>query len=1161
MNRRILGTVLLLVASFCVAVSAAPLPDGRYYLFFDNPKPSLDHEYVPSFVFCLERNGAKWEPVFSGRGYGLPFGLVRKDRVADGSAELDCLVLYFGEGREKKFKGNPEGSLLVEYTLRFRAEGSSGIAGSWRSSKALPHRIPPLHHKPFPPTREGELTGMFVPTRPAGRIPPKPGEHPRFLVRREDVPALKKKYATAWGKNMAAQLDKKDWSRSNSAVGLGLLYQLTGKREYADRARKLIMRDIDSGWWLPISGIHDPAWKAMEGIYAYDLVHDTCDAAFHAKMRRTMRPNMQFLHNYCNIDRGNGAHHSNWSAQYQTGVGMCAMALLADPEPVREEPPLKIARLSPPADLEIKPGTPVLPRGGTRQILQWLAAGPFDLGVGNDGLAELGGVAKARPTNGTTFTLKVKAEPSPESNDGLSIIHYKNAKIPTSTVRGDDLKPLVKEITGRFRKICDDVVGGAKPDKPAAGGKEKKDDLLDELEDSLLSEEERTSADKKAAAAAARTAARKAADRRPKWEVNPTRYMAGPGHKGLIDLREAMGRRCWRTIYFYAVLDNPTPCYVKVYMQNQQRWEPYVYIAGQPFEKNDILFMEAGKYPVMIPWTMTTYVHSHGRPEQDIDFVLAEVSQEKVDRLKRHHAALDAFRKACRETLAGRRAEGVSQDYEALMWLAHSRLVMDRWCSEATGDRGWLIAGECYGRVSLVTAMPFGHAYRNVVGVDPARKPNLGWVVPQAVCRTVFSPDKAVMHSYGRGGGPLGVDLYARGFGFVSDDLKPMALWGWKRTQALADAGKLKAPELVVDKLDPMSAAFAFVNWPAAAGGGIKEKNPAECVPHAVTDTQVLGYTFRNRWKDGNDIVTLLSGFRHAGGDWGGGNFGEMRLAGLGAQWVVHAGWHPRSWPGMHPLESLFKEVRERDRRTGKDGSGMITLDFLDQRGEVRGTRHFAVDYSGKCGAPALFATVDRVPAPPADKVKEAREAYRKTIESIPPPKAKVSIELVASDGDSDLDNLLGEKPNRQEKTQNMSEKEKEIAAKAEFDLLKNSMNRWILSTVKENRIEMAKNGFTITAPNGATLTGTVVGPADPKIWQGEFEIGHEINYWRDHRGAKFRRPVVQIGGGEFFFVIMTLQKGAAPEVKISGSGADAGVTVGGRSVAFDGHRIVLGSK
>ena len=122
-------------------------------------------------------------------------------------------------------------------------------------------------------------------------------------------------------------------------------------------------------------------------------------------------------------------------------------------------------------------------------------------------------------------------------------------------------------------------------------------------------------------------------------------------------------------------------------------------------------------------------------------------------------------------------------------------------------------------------------------------------------------------------------------------------------------------------------------------------------------------------------------------------------------------------------------------------------------------------------------------------------------------------------------------------------------------------MNRWVLPTVLENKVELSKNGFTITAPNGATLTGTVAAPSETKIWQEDLEFGHEINYCRDHRGANFTRHVAQVGGGEFFLVIMTLQKGAAPEVKISGSGPDARATIGGRTVSFDGRRILLGSK
>ena len=46
-------------------------------------------------------------------------------------------------------------------------------------------------------------------------------------------------------------------------------------------------------------------------------------------------------------------------------------------------------------------------------------------------------------------------------------------------------------------------------------------------------------------------------------------------------------------------------------------------------------------------------------------------------------------------------------------------------------------------------------------------------------------------------------------------------------------------------------------------------------------------------------------------------------------------------------------------------------------------------------------------------------------------------------------------------------------------------------------------------------------------------------------------------GNGEFF-VILTLQRGAAPAVKAEGNGLAAKVTVGGQRISFDGRKVVL---
>jgi hypothetical protein len=52
--------------------------------------------------------------------------------------------------------------------------------------------------------------------------------------------------------------------------------------------------------------------------------------------------------------------------------------------------------------------------------------------------------------------------------------------------------------------------------------------------------------------------------------------------------------------------------------------------------------------------------------------------------------------------------------------------------------------------------------------------------------------------------------------------------------------------------------------------------------------------------------------------------------------------------------------------------------------------------------------------------------------------------------------------------------------------------------------------------------------------------------------------PVPGGAGSDGFFVVITLRRGAPPEMKVEGAGLDARVTVGERRIRFDGERIVL---
>lgn len=47
---------------------------------------------------------------------------------------------------------------------------------------------------------------------------------------------------------------------------------------------------------------------------------------------------------------------------------------------------------------------------------------------------------------------------------------------------------------------------------------------------------------------------------------------------------------------------------------------------------------------------------------------------------------------------------------------------------------------------------------------------------------------------------------------------------------------------------------------------------------------------------------------------------------------------------------------------------------------------------------------------------------------------------------------------------------------------------------------------------------------------------------------------------GDFFLVVLSVQKGAAPEAKVSGEGPNTKVVVGRRGISFDGQRIIFDS-
>ena len=105
--------------------------------------------------------------------------------------------------------------------------------------------------------------------------------------------------------------------------------------------------------------------------------------------------------------------------------------------------------------------------------------------------------------------------------------------------------------------------------------------------------------------------------------------------------------------------------------------------------------------------------------------------------------------------------------------------------------------------------------------------------------------------------------------------------------------------------------------------------------------------------------------------------------------------------------------------------------------------------------------------------------------------------------------------------------------------------------------MQIEGNTFVITQGE-ASLKATVISPSNAKIEVPPAPYkAHPLSKTED---AKI--PALHVTGqdghsGEFF-VVMTLQKGPAPTLESSGKGLRSTVTVGERTVRFDGHKIVL---
>lgn len=260
------------------------------------------------------------------------------------------------------------------------------------------------------------------PAAVAGHVPPAPGEHPRLLFRKADLPALKRKAETPVGKAIVARLKyllgggeamptefnahppinigakgpaglEPGAFTVNHAAGFGLLWQLTGDRKYADLARQCldkvfegqVDRDERYSWKKPgtgfrLSGVHQAV------AIAYDLCYDAWPDDYRRKVINELQTNAPVAlqaNGPLSLEMlaGGGRYppSSNHFGAYIAGPGFVALALRGDPG--ADTPRMEKLLATVEASLRT-----VLTKG-------WGDGGWFGEGTGSDKTAMLPGLA------------------------------------------------------------------------------------------------------------------------------------------------------------------------------------------------------------------------------------------------------------------------------------------------------------------------------------------------------------------------------------------------------------------------------------------------------------------------------------------------------------------------------------------------------------------------------------------------------------------------------------------------------------------------------------------------------------------------------------------------------------------------------------------------
>ncbi len=927
--------------------------------------------------------------------------------------------------------------------------------------------------------------GVVATMHPAYRqLRPSAGlrEHPRLLFRQADLPALQAKAKTPFGQAALAAMQ--------DAAGLALRYRLTGDAAYAEESRRktsALMADQSSGSKSVAHRVW--SWRAEEVALAFDLCYD----AWPADYRQEVAAYLAKVAEHAFFNHGSFTEYISWGLTTRHapnllyGPALAGLAILGEPEPLGVAPQPYLGGRDPrsplPALTTLPEDLPAAPFADGGMPGTWLYAGPV--------LPEKGQIAPA--------ALRPDSIPRPGGNLSAG----------AGPVAADPVT---------WRLLGADIVTANGIDLTAA---------------------------------------------------NRHAYHSRNCMATVITVESA------RWLRLEAGLDNA--------IDDARFW-----LDGVALAHRDVVQVAPGRHLFLIDVRMGK-TNPWGRIAIKPRFTSVDPDQaaELVRRLEARS----------RETLAAweddrdyhQANQGASPRFRSLFQMGEA--LMYAFYCQGIGTGGFQ-AGAVSPMFNHQGPLRYAGPYRTMLGRDCSSHDDVTAFLPRRLMPFIYpeTGDPKVQAINGdatffmngwfesRDAAP---ECFALLYPLSAPAFQPALLWAWNRhvgVRSVEDAAKILVPGGLRGASDQSGKVveyntfpvYAFVHYPL----GAEAKPPAACLPLTWAAPGQGWYCFRNRWLDGDDAVVQVFAKAQRVNDFSPANAGAWRVLALGREWVVG----PRDHDGARRTESvvLLPDRQDlNDQACGKvtwsstrpDGSGGVTID-LDQvyastrvvgKGRaplyselgsvlladnlvpsgISGQRAFAVDFSGKCGAPVLLAVLDDVRGDP-------NSLWLHQVESVSEPWGKYNVQ--APDGaivDPNKGKIpwtgRGSLPEGWKILQHRDPKVPEVWAPS----------GGAVATVTDHGFVLTKGDAALTATFAPTA-GFTIAPRTVETLHNATS-GHSMGVSRVASHAIAARSPEGC-----YFAVMTIQRGPAPAVTVSGKGLAATFAIGSRQVRWDGTKVVI---